>query len=71
MCAERQSDASASVPLGSVYFEKEVEKPRNAIGVWWEGDTDGGGFQEKSVEEEAEAGGGTTEAWVVLREEKE
>ncbi len=32
MFADRQSDASASVLLSSVYFEKEVEKPRHANG---------------------------------------
>lgn len=44
MCAERQSDASASVPLSSVYFENKVEKPRHTIGYGGrERQTDGGG----------------------------
>ena len=49
----------------SVYFEKEVEKLRHANGYrgrerW----RDGGGC----VEEEVEVGGGTKEAWEVLKE---
>lgn len=71
MCADRQRNASASVLLSSVYFEKEVEKPRLANGYGGlEKRRDGGGRRKKewSVEEEAEAGGGTKETWEVLEE---
>ncbi len=62
MCADSQSDASASV-LSSVYFEKEVERLRHANGY---GGREGG--KEGEREECRRGGGGTKEAWEVLEE---